>query len=219
MNHLLERFRRPLFLGIVALQILVLAYMVLNRQQLLASPKSAFLQCEPVDPRSLLSGDYVILRYTISEFEGEELTRLNRFNESYRTNEFIYVALKAGEAQAPRAGNAGDKQTQHPPPHQAVAISKDLAKLQGEYDLILRGRVLYDFIPPTPAERAEFTDEFHGYSSLQIRYGVEEYFVPQFQGLEIEHAMAKTVVEVAVADSGESAIRQLFLDGEVVEFY
>ncbi|MCR9142816.1 MAG: GDYXXLXY domain-containing protein [bacterium] len=209
LKNILRNYRPQLFLGIVVVQLLVLAGMVVKRQQLLASPNSALLQCEPVDPRSLLSGDYVILRYTISDFNPREMQRLNIYKESYAYDETVYVALEPGAA-------SGD-------PHRAVALSKDLAKLREKHELILRGKSQRDYQFPAENDgetRVEFDNDFDDWrEGLSLRYGVEEYFVPQYEGLAIENDIAKTTVEVALAASGESAIRRLFLDGEEVLFY
>jgi uncharacterized membrane-anchored protein len=206
-NEIIQRYRPRLFLAIVAIQLLVLAGMVVKRHLLLASPHSALLQCEPVDPRSLLSGDYVILRYTISNFDTQEMRRLNVFNESYGYGEFVYVALEPG---------ATEKD-----PHRAVALSKDPAKLRAKHKLILRGKTGNEFaFQPSAAKQTENEEDFQDLrSSLSLEYGVEEYFVPQYEGLAIERDIAKTTVEVALAPSGESAIRRLFLDGDEVVFY
>jgi uncharacterized membrane-anchored protein len=85
---------------------------------------------------------------------------------------------------------------------EAVSISRDLEKIRGESPVVIRGRVE------------------HG-SSRRVRvvYGIESYFVPQFEGLEIEKHMANVEVEVAVAESGESAIKKLFIEDKEVEFY
>ena len=54
----------------------------------------------------------------------------------------------------------------------------------------------------------------------RIKYGVEEYFVPQFEGLEIEkNLQIKNVyAELAVGTQGESAIKRLFINNREQEF-
>jgi uncharacterized membrane-anchored protein len=62
------RFKYPLA-GLVALsQTTVLGYMIESRAQILRNGKEIVLLTEPVDPRDLLRGDYVILGYPISRF-------------------------------------------------------------------------------------------------------------------------------------------------------
>lgn len=185
--------RRLLFLAVVALQLLFLAGLVGKRLYLLRSGESALLACEPVDPRSILSGDYVRLNFTISRFTKEKLDELNLFNERFEPHQQVFVALERPPGQ---------------PHHRAVAISRDRSRLRQRWPLLIRGEVRGAY----PLSRGEGV-------ALEVRYGVEEYFVPQGEGLRIETSLRQTVVEVAVASSGESAIRRLFIDGKEVRFY
>jgi len=78
---------------------------------------------------------------------------------------------------------------------------KSAGELKQKYPVILKGKV----------EDA--------YSSLQVRYGLETYFVPQNEGKEIETNMAEVSAEVSVADDGMSALSRLFIAGKEVKFY
>ncbi len=205
--------QRALFVGIVLTIFAVLGAMIYEREQILASPTRVMLECEPVDPRSILSGDYVILSYKISEFVGEEIDRLNVFNEDVRTDEWIYVALRE---------QPGTKK-----PHTAAAFSKDPDRLRADERfadaILIRGKAVNssgvfsdgpDLTLSAP-ERAEVD----AYRYLELEYGLESYFVPQREGLWIERELAKATVSVAVGPEGQTAVRDLFLDGEKVVFY
>ena len=80
----------------------------------------------------------------------------------------------------------------------AVAASRDINWLKGRHKTVIRGRInrYYD-----------------------IKFGVEDYFVPQDQGREIERNLNDVHVEVSVMPDGNSAISRLFLDGNEVRFY
>jgi uncharacterized membrane-anchored protein len=191
------RRKKIAYLVLVALQIALLAAMIARRVHLLRTGRTVLLRCEPVDPRSLLSGDYVVLNFSISRFSRDEVKRLacaadpgERCGEvKLRHHDRIYVALDP---------------TPGAPTAKAVAIARDPERLR-RYPVVLRGTVRESFNPAwTP--------------SLQVRYGVEQYFVPQHEGRRIEGQLGKTWVEVAVASSGESAIRRLFISGREVEF-
>lgn len=56
--------------AVLAAQVLVLADMVWDRITLLNTGREVVLDVIPVDPRSLFRGDYVILNYDISRFDG-----------------------------------------------------------------------------------------------------------------------------------------------------
>ena len=185
----MKRFPTLTFIAVILCQFLVLGGMIAKRIHLLRSGDVVRLQCQPVDPRSLFSGDYVVLNYTISRFPDEEFKRLNRGNEEFKHNDTIYVAL---ERESDAKKSAAWK---------AVAISKDRKTLSAEFPIVIRGVIRSDWQP------------------YQIRYGVENYFVPQFEGKQIEREISDVTVEVAVAKSGESGIKRLFINDEEVEFY
>jgi uncharacterized membrane-anchored protein len=112
---------RGALIALVALaQAGVLAYMVVERESLLASGREITLDVRPVDPRSLFRGDYVILGYDIS--------RLSRslFDAAPRVGEQVYVRLV-------RDG-AGWK---------AAGVSRKPTAVKGEGEVVLAGRVRY----------------------------------------------------------------------------
>jgi len=175
------------FVVVVVAQLLVLGAMVAKRVYLLRTGTPVLLECVPVDPRSLFSGDYVRLNYRISRFTAEELQRLNPTGESFKPHETVYLALER-----PRGAKF----------HEAREISHDGDRLRQRFAVVIRG---------TAREGSAWT-------GLGVRYGVEEYFVPQHQGRRIEREMARTSVEVAVSAAGESGIRRLFIDDQEVQF-
>jgi len=180
-----------LFGLVVLAETLILAGMIAKREHLLATGKTVLLECVPRDPRSLLSGDYVIINYKISRFSGKELARVNVFGEKYKKHDWVYAALeKKPESKF----------------HQVVAISRDKSKVQGPGRVLLRGRAMNSVRPGK-------------YAYLRLRYGVEQYFVPQYEGKRLERKMREVSVELRAAPSGESAIRRLFIAGEEVKFY
>ncbi|PID56284.1 hypothetical protein CSB45_12195 [candidate division KSB3 bacterium] len=184
----MKKFPTLPFLLVVLCQFLVLGGMIAKRVHLLNTGKIVRLQCQPVDPRSLLSGDYVVLNYTISRFSEKQLRQLNHDHENLKMmlHGEIYVALSP----------VPDAQY-----WEAVAVSQHRQTLQAAYPVVIRGII-------RPNRRP-----------YQIRYGVEHYFVPQFEGRQIEQEISNVTVEVAVAESGESAIKRLFINDQEVEFY
>jgi GDYXXLXY protein len=55
-------------------------------------------------------------------------------------------------------------------------------------------------------------------SMLQVRYGIESYFVPEGEGRKLESArnQRKLTIVAAVAPTGRAAIKRLLIDGEPV---
>ncbi len=88
--------RNPRLLLIFAIQLLVLVYIIADRQWLLASGTVVTLETEPVDPRSLFSGDYVRLNYKISRLSLDRIGGDRDFSQHGRA----CVLLRPGERYA-----------------------------------------------------------------------------------------------------------------------
>lgn len=174
-----------LFIVFVVAQLGVLGLMIFDRHQLVTHGTVIRLQSEPIDPRSLLSGDYVILRYAITRFDESELDRLIRGKHALTRAKPVWVALK-------RNDTTGF--------YEASAIAANREDLLGE-EIVLRGY----------AGRT--------WGGLEVRYGLESYFVPQGEGKKIERQLADVSVDVAVNDRGDSALVRLFINGEEVNFH
>jgi len=183
-----NNFPKRAFWIIVGVQFLILLTMIAQRQHLLATGTRVVISCRPVDPRSLLSGDYVILNFDISTFDFDSArTNITSFGEDFKRGDTVFVALQPDKN--------GDL-------HTIAAVSLKRENLDNRWPIVLRGRC-----------------KSHYGKNMTLRYGVEQYFVPQFEGKAIERKMGSTTVELAVAHSGQSAIRRLFIAGQEVSFY
>ncbi|MFF0830570.1 GDYXXLXY domain-containing protein [Brevibacillus sp. NPDC003359] len=60
-------------LPVILLQFVLIGYQVWSSETILAKGKTVKLELVPIDPRSLLQGDYVILGYTISTLDQEDI--------------------------------------------------------------------------------------------------------------------------------------------------
>lgn len=92
-NH--SVFKAPIWLvGVFVIALLgAVNYKVQQFEDVLATGKPVVLKIAPVDPRSLMQGDYMVLNYTIlSEFQQSQF--LSESNESLESNE----SIDAGEA-------------------------------------------------------------------------------------------------------------------------
>lgn len=176
-----------LFVFFVVAQLGALGWMVFERHQLAANGTVIRLECEPVDPTSLLSGDYVILNFKISRFDDGEVSSLVRGDPDFKRGQTVWIALKKNKASGF---------------HEASAISADREQLLAADGIVIRGQA----------------DRNWG-GSLRVRYGLEQYFVPQFEGKEIEKNLRETSVDVAVDESGASAVVRLFVSGVEVTFH
>ncbi len=181
---------RLLLYGAAALlQIVLIGYMVFDRAQVLRTGADVTLRTEPVDPRDLLRGDYVVLFYEISRLPAGSL----QGTPAMERHGFLYVTL------APQPDGF----------YNAASLDSAPRPVRpGE--VLLRGRVKYG------ADCGARNDAYCDVITLD--YGLERYFVPEGEGRELEHARnaRRLSVVAAVTPSGRAAIKRLLLDGKPV---
>jgi uncharacterized membrane-anchored protein len=73
------------------LWVAVAAGLVSSKQYTIRTGKTVLLETVPVDPRDFLRGDYVILRYKISDLD---LRKIQSEKPYYRRGETVYVKLE-----------------------------------------------------------------------------------------------------------------------------
>jgi len=175
---------------ILVLQTIVLGGMVGMKQWTLATGTPVLLKTEPIDPRSLFRGDYVQLNYAISRLELDDVGG----DAAFARHDPIYVVLRQGEQYwEPRAVHRA-----YPP--------------ASEDEVVIRGEVTDIFelmLDPSTGESRTGTSVF-------VRYGIENYFVPEGEGRALERPDAGVIdIQVVVDSAGNAAIKQVLVDGEV----
>jgi uncharacterized membrane-anchored protein len=68
-----------------ALSLLVVNLVIAQKEQLLAHGKVVYLELAPVDPRSLMQGDYMALRFTVANDAEPSLSRVDRNQQIFQT--------------------------------------------------------------------------------------------------------------------------------------
>ena len=185
-----QRFPKIVLFGAAAFtQLALLALMIADRVEVLREGTEVTLQTRPVDPRDLLRGDYVTLNYDISSLPAGLL----KDELSAAPNPVVFVKL------APNRDGI----------FEAISVHADVVAVNSP-EVLIRGRVAYG--AACGARRGQFCD------TLQIRYDLERYFVPEGEGRNLEQVrnQRKLMVVAAVAPSGRAAIKRLLVDGEPV---
>lgn len=182
--------------AILAMLVLCGAILLLvqSRASILSSGAEIRLKTEPVDPRDLFRGDYVVLNYEISRFDltGPEGER------EFRRGDTIYVRL------APDAEGFA----------RVVAAYKARPDVRAP-EVVIAGTVRSPGICPNGEQSTPACER--GRTGLRVAYGLESYFVPQGEGLAIERTERSRIeVVAAVATSGQAAIKRLLIDGKLV---
>jgi uncharacterized membrane-anchored protein len=181
--------KAALFGAAILIQVALLAVMVIDRMQILRDGAEVTLQTLPVDPRDFLRGDYVILRYDISEIVAGSL----KDQPSRARNAEVFVKL------APKREGI----------YEAVSVHADPVAVVSP-EVLIRGRVEYG---------ATCGTKVHAFcATLRVRYNLEKYFVPEGEGRKLEQFRneCKLTIVAAVLPSGRAAIKRLLVDGEPV---
>lgn len=174
---------------IVALQTIALLGMVGIKQFTLSTGSPIVLKTQPIDPRSLFSGDYVRLNYAISELDVQKLEG----DKTFARGDTAYVVLKQGiEYWEP------------------VSVHRDYPAIATNQKVI-KGEVQYLNGDPwrSAKERAEPIKQ------VNVKYGIENYFVPENEGRELERPKpGETVSILVVVDKyGNPAIKAVRVNG------
>ena len=168
---------------------LILA-MILPRAAILRNGQEVRLEIAPVDPRDLFRGDYVVLAYRIGTVDAPKDA-----TTPFTRGQQVFVTLR------PDTSNKS----------KAVAVSAERPAVSGS-DIVIAGVV--SAVSTCQLNDAGNRDCKLGTRAVDVRYGLESYFVPQGEGKKIElMARARLEVVAAVASSGQAAIKRLLIDG------
>ena len=178
---MMKKYRIHLLALVVVLQTAALMGMVAVKHRTLITGKPILLETEPIDPRSLFRGDYVILNYAISRLENAEVEG----DENFERHDDIYVVLREGEKF-----------------WEPVSMHREMPA-HGPDSVVIRGEV-----------------KWGGGASgnrINVRYGIENYFVPEGEGMALERPAEgeEVTILVAVDGKGDSAIKAVLVNGEV----
>lgn len=197
----------------VALQVLLLLGMIGRHAYTLQTGTPVRLKTAPVDPWDFLRGEYVRLNYEISGLRPEKIPMQGL---PYQRNQLVWVTLKQAD-----------------PYWVAVAVSSRRPQA-GSGEVVVQARVEWyhdepspapprDPVPPTdappqpPSEtRPPTQPEPDSWPRLRLRYGIEQFYVPQGQGIELERRQAEMVVEGMVDRFGRIALKRVYLDGKEI---
>ncbi|OHE76971.1 MAG: hypothetical protein A2107_01665 [Verrucomicrobia bacterium GWF2_62_7] len=188
-NHAARSLRgheRAVLWTTIAFQLAVLASMIVLHALPLMVGETIRLKVEPVDPRDVMRGDYVILRYEISRApKGDDIEAIPDavrregywIRDAWLDERTVYVTLE------PDANGKYWRATK-------VSIQKPTSCK------FIRGKYLLDW------------------RGGSIHYGIEAYYVQEGAGKKLEQARnaRSLVAEVALMSSGKAALRDLVVE-------
>jgi len=187
--------RKTLLYAAVAVQIIAVASIALSKEWLLASGYPLVLQTAPVDPRDLFKGDYVQLDYAFSSIPLSQLAE-DIVQNGLRKGQKVYLQLGETRQRVTQTG----KVFSSPP---------------------AAGRYLMGYVQAhwpyknfNSADQPETTGQRSVSHPLLVHYGIEQYFVEQGQGLEMEQIRGSRnsfqvpmLIQAALSGSGVAIIR------------
>lgn len=176
---------------IIVLQTVALLGMVGMKQYTLSTGVPLVLKTQPIDPRSLFSGDYVRLNYTISQLPLDSLEGVKDFQRG----DTVYVVLKKGEDYWEPVS------LHHSYP---VAVAEQA---------VIKGKV--EFVNNQRWQNPSFGLPQEAVKSINVKYGIENYFVPEGEGRHLERPKpGETVsIRVVVDKYGNPAIKAVLING------
>ena len=199
----MSKTKQILLSVIVVLQVVSIIVFITIQEVRFSESKIITLQTQPVDPRDIFRGDYVILDYEISHLT-ENTTKRNGSDKTtccyYKfwdeTDKDVYVFLKP----------AGDV-------WHAIGVS---SSYDGDNLITDTNTNITEFVrikgKLTTVDNIERIDGEENIRELEITYGIENYFVQVDTGKTIETA-DDVKVNVKVNKHGDSQIESLLVDG------
>ncbi len=175
----MKKRRGILLLLLILFQLTVLVFMVLNSYTVILWGEKIVLQVIPVDPQSIFQGEYVSLGYSINQLD---LTKIKHDldPEKMSFGECVYLALEPQD------------DTWIP-----VMVTKSKDKVKDK--LYIEGKVSYISSSPSDERKEGTLDYRPPLTQLHASWGIEQYFVPEGKGLEIEEQVRKGTIYAEVS--------------------
>jgi len=192
-GQLLRREFNPVIAAIVCAVVLVgtLVFMVQQRVAILRDGTEVILKAAPVDPRDLMRGDFVELRYAdVSVVDGSLFSAELPEKDTLVP---LWLTLETGDDGLAKVTTVSLERPEGGEP-QAVYLKSKPVVLYKQYQ------------------------EQDTFPSVALKFGIERYYVPEGAGLEIEEARnaSRTTIAIRVSKDGEAQIARLMIDGETL---
>ncbi len=179
----------------IAFQVVAVASIALSKEWILVNGKEVIFQTAPIDPRDIFRGDYVRLDYPFSHIDTDQLSA-DILTSGLRKGQKVYLSLKVNPQ-----GIAQGKQLSTTPPSQMPYLTGQVKNHWPYRDYMEQ----HSRSKPTSISSE---------NPVQIKYGLEQYYVEQGAGLEMEKTRGRRngfqvpmLIHAAVSEQGEALIR------------
>lgn len=181
--------RQSKFILAIALQLVIIFAIIIFKVSVLTGGTDIILKIQPVDPTSPLRGDYVSFQYDISRLDSYLFNGV-----LIRNGDSVYVTLV----------QRGKYWT-------AQRVQKSMPSVK-ENQIFIKGKVASGGLTEgqlSPTGRQKYT------YSVDVAYGIEEYFIPEGKGRNFSFWNKEAIAKVAVDENGNSALKQIYIDGKL----
>jgi uncharacterized membrane-anchored protein len=182
-----RRYFWPLLIVVAVVQSAALFKIVYDKDHLLKIGREITMPVQPLDPRDVFRGDYVTLGYDISTLTKAKAPTAKLDGLLRGSTAFVTLTPQPGGEWS------------------VSGVSEDFPAQVPASDVVLKGQV------KSAWARADGSEK-----TLNVRYGIETYFVPEGTGRDLESKVREHKIEaiVAVGADGTAAIKGLVVDGE-----
>lgn len=194
---------REKFAAVVCLQILIIFILIAFKLVVLTGGTEIMLRLMPVDPRDPFRGDYVTFQY-----EGLSTIESVYFNDkNVQEGETVYVPLRKSGKVWTLDYYAGGVQRSFPDEPNTTFIKARIASINYtdyEWDDSLDINIPYDDSYRRPNTSRTFT--------ATLSYGIEEYFIPEGSGWNMNTQNGPVYAQVALDQRGNAVLKKLYTE-------
>jgi len=184
--------RFALALGI---QLVIILAIILFKYSVSSGGTEILLKIAPIDPRDPIRGDYITFRYDISN--------VNVYSEasSFRNGERLYVPLV----------ERGKFFVQYGEPIRSIPKETRYSVIYLKGTVISGGAGEAPTIPNIPNVNQR-TGAIRVQPALNVKYGIEEYFIPEGAGINMSFWNKEAAALVAVDERGNAVLKRIYVD-------
>lgn len=172
----------------VALQIAVLAFIIIYKTSISLGGTEVILRIEPYDPRDPFRGDYITFRYSdLSSLPGHYYR--GYYDQELQEKDIIYITLEQrGKYHLP------NEIFEQKPTDQTLFIKGTVENLNYS---------------------SSYGDENKYLDTINATYGIEEYFIPEGTGQNIFFDDKETAAKVAIDENGNAVLKEIYINGKL----
>jgi len=197
----------------IVFQLTIVLGLALYKQLIVSGGTEIVLQVWPVDPRDPLRGDYVTFDNALTYIEKTSIDPSLEIERGMVLYVPVDVLSSYGYVNWWELQRDGMYVSNKPP--------KDRLYIKGtitDTDAFAfggPGRPVFEpVIEGTTSTPAREIQMYENVSSIRVSYGIEEYFIPEGTGQNVDFMGRDAKAIVVVDEDGNAVLKQIFIDGE-----